>query len=616
MKKLLFFILLAASYSCWTMEETSSQEGSSSARQLRPAVPGLISAEFELLDGTPKTVVLSQAVVKASTTLTNLLQSTNEPGKPIPILKKYSQKTIEQFEQLSKTIISLQNKSEQLDAALDAQIQIFSTENIMHLFDLASYLDIQLLLNSLIKQIKNKADDPTFLTTLKTQNKDTLIDLLQYIPYCSYIHELWLAKAHLSFKKITAHDGHITPQHTVSWSPDNKYIATNSTISRYMATTINGTVKLISIETNDIQILTGPKITPHVVVFNSDGTRLAASRGFDATKVDKGIYIWDTAKISNSPYIIEKDQHIYSFAWHPTNPSICAYSVKEKTVLWDIDQQKTISEFTPDFPSKIPLSLAWKNDGTELAAGYNNDGRILIWDLAKGYVTSSMPFQDNSPVTALAFNPKNNCLASAKTSDKITIWCNKKQSYSFKGKATSLSWDPSGTYLAFISTQGPAICNPQTQKIIRVLNMPDTAYVAWSPDGNFLAAGGFDEIGIWSVKNDQLEQECLLLENPKDNLDAIIAIMSYYHAWNKGKNFNWYDFPELLHAAHTLPVTIQKLIDVYNRPETNSYWRSLLFRVKSWISEKQKVILGTGVAAAGLVGVGAYLYLKKKRLKK
>ena len=131
------------------------------------------------------------------------------------------------------------------------------------------------------------------------------------------------------------------------------------------------TAKVWDIRTGDeIVSLQHPTVV-QVVVFSSDGKRLA-------TASDENVYLWDTETWEKS--VTLEGTNVESFVFSP-NSSLLAvggHGRNAKIQIWDVETTKLIVEFS-GHKSDVE-SVAFSPDGTLLASG-GFDGVIYLWDL-------------------------------------------------------------------------------------------------------------------------------------------------------------------------------------------------------------------------------------------
>nr|WP_286178274.1 protein kinase [Rhodopirellula sp. JC639] len=176
---------------------------------------------------------------------------------------------------------------------------------------------------------------------------------------------------------------------------------------------------------------------------------------------------------------------------------------------WDKAEQfeiETLSKFFRGNPC-----VQFSPDGKYLAANNINDG-ITIWNADTGEEFARFGGQDAGMKDLfnvayshyVGFSPEGKYIALA-NSNGLKLW--NAQATSEEGTvesildvraATNLSFSPDGTTVASSSARGISLWNLVTGTERTTIQSGETRSVSISPDGSFIAAGGFDGvIGIW-----------------------------------------------------------------------------------------------------------------------
>lgn len=185
------------------------------------------------------------------------------------------------------------------------------------------------------------------------------------------------------------------------------------------------------------------------------------------------------------------------------------------------------------FCPRAVYSLAFSPDGHRLATGLEN-GRILVWNLGPPIdrqppLTFSFALPGRwGPVYALAFSPRNDCLAAVSGETAVNVWSLIDQEMStmpgYRGRVQSQAFSSDGNLLAtgggvFVtygevrlwqmeSPQPPGEEPPKEQGIVPYTEFVGHRHlvssVAFSPDGKLLASAGGrfscpGEVYLWNV---------------------------------------------------------------------------------------------------------------------
>jgi WD40 repeat protein len=143
-------------------------------------------------------------------------------------------------------------------------------------------------------------------------------------------------------------------------------------------------------------------------------------------------------------------------------------------------------------------------DGKRLASG-SEDLSLRVWDVATGREELTLTGHQNG-VWTVAFDPEGKRLVSADAGGTIKVWDGRGELLStFAGHTNGvhhLAFSPSGKRLATVSDDGTCkIWDARLWKEIRALPGNGKSFwsVAWSRDGKVLAAGGENEVIIWTA---------------------------------------------------------------------------------------------------------------------
>ncbi len=172
--------------------------------------------------------------------------------------------------------------------------------------------------------------------------------------------------------------------------------------------------------------------------------------------------------------------------------------------------QAAISGLTPltVFPAQREnlRSLAVSPDNSQLATG-DDDGQIVIWDLAKGLQTETLPGHLKGAVVALEFSGDGRQLVSAGKDKRVVLWdLGRRQQLAaieLKDVPSDLHMARSGRLVAIGSKGSESwLWEVKTNRLRAIKNTDDVLAVAISPDGRLLAtAGQGRQIVVWDAVN-------------------------------------------------------------------------------------------------------------------
>ncbi|MDE0736688.1 MAG: protein kinase, partial [Pirellulaceae bacterium] len=265
---------------------------------------------------------------------------------------------------------------------------------------------------------------------------------------------------------------------------------------------------------NSMKTLTGQKYSVYCMALSPDGSRLATGgRG--------GVDIWAPAsgkKLIN----INEVPTIYSLAFSPDGKFLAAggrdFENHETLNIWDWENEKITQTFT-DYRRGSDVCFAkvsYSPDG-QLITYPGQDGNIKVCQATTGKMVSSLQGHQKSAERP-SFSPDGTRIVASSyhsaDDQNVKVWDWERGqevlTLGVAGHVTDVAFGPQGKWLA-------ATVNQAGNKTIRIWEWKDDdkavfsqvlsglkrriLCLAFSPDGNFLAASGFDKrVIIWNLE--------------------------------------------------------------------------------------------------------------------
>ena len=315
----------------------------------------------------------------------------------------------------------------------------------------------------------------------------------------------------------------------ISWSPDSHFLASGDW---------SGDIHIWEVDSGQIvdTFLFQASYLPSKVVtisWSPNGELLAFSKN------DGSMGIWDIEQDTHKIMSHEQYKDILQMAWSPNSTQLATAAPEESIRIWDVVTGKEVRSLI--IGSEKGNNVAWSPDGKWLASA-GRDNQVYIWDTAS-WKQEFLIWQPESWVNALTWSPDSLRLAAGGTQGKVRIW-DLSDGVSLDGiiqthslytpplAVNSVSWSPDGSMLATIASgyfknYGVGIndfnvwvWNAKSGKLLAVLkgHTDEIEDIAWSPNGDQLAASGWDgTLRVWDI---QSHEQLLVLEGHQGRLGA------------------------------------------------------------------------------------------------
>jgi WD40 repeat protein/serine/threonine protein kinase len=231
------------------------------------------------------------------------------------------------------------------------------------------------------------------------------------------------------------------------------------------------------------------------VVYSPDGSLLATGGPESALK------LWDSRSLEPRE-IGELGEGVAAGCFFPDGARFLASGADRVPVVWDLATRKAVRRLEGN--SNPIKSLAVSPDGALAAAGTSGEryfdpvGELLLWDVDPGVVRWRLPFK--TAVTAVDFSRDGRLVANGFWGDKQVSLCSVEtgkvlRTFPISGPGIwALKFTPDGRRLCASVMEAPMVLwEVASGEVVRTFQPPErTQYVAISPDGQRLAAGGSD----------------------------------------------------------------------------------------------------------------------------
>ncbi|CAO2818425.1 unnamed protein product [Amaranthus hypochondriacus] len=283
------------------------------------------------------------------------------------------------------------------------------------------------------------------------------------------------------------------------------------------------------------------------VLWDNKSTHIVTSSSSDSS-----IFIYESLLLSTPLKNLRYHQDgVTALAVSPNSTCLASGSIDRTVKLYKFPSgefQNNITRFT------LPIrTLAFNKSGSLLAAAGDDEGIKLI-NTIDATIARVLKGHKGS-VTSLAFDPKNEYLASLDTKGTVIFWelLTGNMLHTLKGVAPDttsdvsimnvLCWSPDGEILSVPGLKNDVVMYDRdtAEKLdsLRGEHVKPICFLSWSPNGKYLATSGLDnQVLIWDFgKKQDIDRQkfddriCHMAWKPTGNALAVIDVMGKYGVW-------------------------------------------------------------------------------------
>lgn len=230
---------------------------------------------------------------------------------------------------------------------------------------------------------------------------------------------------------------------------------------------------------------------------------------YAASATDAIIRVWEAQKGRNISSYRDHVGPIKHMVWSSSRMRIASISEENKIRIWDANTGKVISIYVtdPGIGRGFTNALSWSRDGRYLAAV--GRGYIHIWDTDRSELTASVKHRLHD-YTCVSWSSDGLTLAAGYGS-KVAIWqlmTGKRVGlYHYRAPVNIVAWSPNGRYLAsggYDQTIQVWDISRQSLVVTYHNHIQPICAISWSPDSQRIASSSFaSQVNVWDVLTGQ-----------------------------------------------------------------------------------------------------------------
>ncbi len=264
-------------------------------------------------------------------------------------------------------------------------------------------------------------------------------------------------------------------------------------------------------------------------IFSPDGTILAVASSI-------GIWLYDFHDLEAEPRFLEgHTRDVISIDFSPDGQFIASGSYDETLRIWDVETGGIVriiqmpKDIIQEYSFSPVYDLAYSPDGQFIVTG---SGQISIWDAQTGDIVQQLAGHENS-IKSIAYSPDGLYILSGAGGylgeERVRLW-NVQTGEILKSAEpdmflSEVAYSPDGESIAYVGSGRVVIRDVNTWEVIQIFDSLTQTYdvisLDFSPDSQFIIAGGSrgnSEINVWNI---QTGENTLILEGHKSNITSL-----------------------------------------------------------------------------------------------